>query len=375
MNNKINVLHINSYYFAGKFYKNLYDKQVEEGLNISVYVPLEKRSIDSQFDYGKYTTLSRCYNEVDRLFFYLKYKKVFNDLIKKEKVGSFDLVHAHSLFANGSVAYKLKKKYGIPYIVAVRNTDVNTFFRYFFYLKTFGIKILLNADKVIFISKTYQELVINHYVPKRLRKIISDKSLVISNGIDSFWLKNRNTNRKQPTEVIKFLQVGDINKNKNITTSLKAIEHLNDKGINCFLTAIGKVKNNRVFKKIKKSKYLEYFSPMPKNELIKYYRRSHIFILPSHHETFGLVYPEAMSQGLPLIYSKGQGFDKQFNEGEVGFGVNSKSYIDIVSSVEKILNKYNYISDFALKNAFMYDWKLISLKITEVYKQISDLRN
>ena len=40
------------------------------------------------------------------------------------------------------------------------------------------------------------------------------------------------------------------------------------------------------------------------------------FCLPSHAETFGLVYVEAMSQGLPIIY-EGQGFDKQFQDGEV----------------------------------------------------------
>lgn len=34
------ILHINSYYTASKFYKNLYDKQKEQGLDIDVYVPI-----------------------------------------------------------------------------------------------------------------------------------------------------------------------------------------------------------------------------------------------------------------------------------------------------------------------------------------------
>lgn len=40
--------------------------------------------------------------------------------------------------------------------------------------------------------------------------------------------------------------------------------------------------------------------------------------MPSHKETFGLVYAEAMSQGLPIIYTKNQGFDGQFPDGYVG---------------------------------------------------------
>ena len=48
--------------------------------------------------------------------------------------------------------------------------------------------------------------------------------------------------------------------------------------------------------------------------------------MPSRYETFGLVYGEAMSQGLPIIYSKGQGVDGYFKEGTVGYGVVSDRY-------------------------------------------------
>ena len=42
-------------------------------------------------------------------------------------------------------------------------------------------------------------------------------------------------------------------------------------------------------------------------------------------ESFGLTYAEAMSQGVPVIYSKGQGFDGQFKEGVVGYHVDPLS--------------------------------------------------
>ena len=37
------------------------------------------------------------------------------------------------------------------------------------------------------------------------------------------------------------------------------------------------------------------------------YRENDIYVMPSIIETFGLVYAEAMSQGLPVIYTRGQG--------------------------------------------------------------------
>ena len=39
--------------------------------------------------------------------------------------------------------------------------------------------------------------------------------------------------------------------------------------------------------------------------------------MPSKYETFGLVYPEAMSRGIPIVYTKNQGFDKYFEDGEI----------------------------------------------------------
>jgi hypothetical protein len=37
------ILHINSYYSNGNFYKNLFDTQVDFGLDIKVYVPVSVR--------------------------------------------------------------------------------------------------------------------------------------------------------------------------------------------------------------------------------------------------------------------------------------------------------------------------------------------
>ena len=50
-------------------------------------------------------------------------------------------------------------------------------------------------------------------------------------------------------------------------------------------------------------------------------------------ETFGLVYAEAMSQGLPIIYTKGQGFDEQFDEGKVGYHADCFNIEEIVKRI------------------------------------------
>lgn len=127
------ILHINSYYNGSVFYKKFYDHQVENNIDIDVYVPVSSSYVEPSFDYGVYTKVSKNHHKFDRYFFYLKHYKIYKDINRKYNMSNYSILHAHSLFSNGYIAMKLKEEYGVPYIVAVRNTDVNIFFKKVFF--------------------------------------------------------------------------------------------------------------------------------------------------------------------------------------------------------------------------------------------------
>ena len=56
-------------------------------------------------------------NPLLKIIRYLKAHKIGFEIIKK-KLGSIDIVHQNILFPSGYIAYKLKKKYKIPYIIS-----------------------------------------------------------------------------------------------------------------------------------------------------------------------------------------------------------------------------------------------------------------
>ncbi len=366
------ILHINSYYSTSKFYKNLYENQIKSGLDIDIFVPVPLTFEKNDFDYGEYSQISKNHNKYDRYIFHLKHNKIYNDVQKKYNIKEYSIIHAHSLFSNGYIAMKLKRQYGIPYIVAVRNTDVNIFFKKLIHLRKLGISILNEADRVIFLSKTYRDQTIEKYVPKHLQKAIYNKVSIIPNGIDNFWFKNIATRKKTP-EIpnLKLLQVGDINKNKNIETTVKAIDILISKGYNVKLSIVGKVKDQKIYNKIKDLDYVDYLGYRSKEELINIYRENDIFILPSIHETFGLVYPEAMSQGLPVIYTRGQGFDGQFEDGEVGYSVDCYYPDEIAERIIDLNENYNKISNCCIRLVDKFDWVNISKKYNTLYSVIT----
>jgi len=363
------ILHINSYFSKRTFYKNLYDKQISNGLDIDVFVPVSSSYKKSQNDLGAYTLVSSNYKEFDRVVFYLKHKKIYSDIKKKYKMNEYSLIHAHSLFSNGYIAMRIKQDYGIPYIVAVRNTDVNTFFKYMIHLRSLGIKILRKAERIVFLSSSYRDVVLENYASKYKNELL-DKTVIIPNGIDKFWFNNKSSLKDIPKDKkIRLLYIGDINKNKNIITTVKAINILRDQGYSVDYTIVGKIKDYSIYNEIKEVPYINIVQPMQKDELIEVYRRNDVFVMPSIHETFGLVYAEAISQGLPVIYTKGQGFDGQFEDGVVGYSVDCFSPEDIAKRVLDVIKNYRILTTNCIELCDKFDWNVLEKEYSKVYEE------
>ncbi len=364
----LRVLHINSYYSNRMFYKNLYDIQVERGLDINVYTPVPF-SYKESGDFGSYTTIKPNHRKYDRFLFHLKHHKIYKDIVKEYVVKDFSIVHAHSLFSNGYIAMRLKKNFGIPYIVAVRSTDLNIFFKRMVHLRKLGLKILKYADRIIFLSKAYRDKVIKKYIPKEHRGEFLNKASVIPNGIDKFWIENVGVEKNLSEDnELKLLYVGNVNKNKNVLATIKAIEILKKQGNIVKYTVVGKMEDESILKVVKNLPYVKYTSPIQKEELINVYRGSDIFVMPSIYETFGLVYAEAISQGLPVIYARGQGFDTQFAEGQVGYSVDCFNPGEIADKIICVKNSYQELTKNCINLHSKFDWRLLEREYNKIYR-------
>lgn len=375
MRKKLTILHINCNYMTTKLHQIM--MRHFKNLDNIVFAPISMSTASNVIP-DENVIVSKCFNKLDRIFYFYKQKKIYESINKNIKnISSFDCIHAYTLFTDGNVAYKLHKKYGIPYIVAIRDTDVNAFYKYRFYLRKRGTNILRNAEKIFFLSKSYENQVMNKYVEKKYKKQILEKVEIIPNGIDDFWLKNINYEKKINTTVknikkkkINLIFVGQIIKRKNIKIILRAVEILSKNGWDIIFDVIGKVNDKRLYNKLKKNKFFNYLGEMSKEELIKYYRNHDIFIMPSKTETFGLVYVEAMSQGLPVIYSKNQGFDNQFPNGEVGLRVDNNKAKDSVMSILDIAEDYERYYKNCINNVGKYNWKKICDRYLNIYHDI-----
>lgn len=360
------ILHVNSYYSNRGFYKHLYERLIRDGVETTVYVPVPYSYHCDQDDKGDYTDIAPIYTQIDRLLYFSKQQKIWRDLNKRYDLREYDLIHAHSLFANGHTALKCYEALGIPYIVCVRGTDAQLFFRRMLHLRHVGIRIMLKAEIVVFLSSSYRDYVLSTYTQARYRDRIRQKSVVIPNGIDESWIENRKSRTRTKQDEIHLIATGEIKRNKNYLAAAHACEKLLEKNIRVQYTVVGPVVNKKYHKRLLRFEFVRYVPKTDRAGLINLYCSHDIFVLPSIHETFGLVYAEAMSQGLPVVYTRGEGFDGQFPDGEVGYAVDCRNPGEIAEKIVNILACYNKMSQNCTNKCKKFEWK----KISDVYANL-----
>ena len=376
----IKVLHLCSAYIQSNLYKELIVSLDKLNINQIIYIPIKrKQNYNKRILNNLNNTIfinSKVFNNIDRIFYTRKINKILYDIKNKINFDNINLIHAHTLFSMGGIALKLKREKNIDYIVAVRNTDINIFFRYLFYLRETGIEIMKESKKIIFLSPVYRDYILEKIVPSSLQDSIKKKSIIIPNGVHPFFLKNK-YNRPQPGNKndINLIYVGEFASNKNIEISIKVARKLKDMGYNVNFTIVGGGGNNESkVKRLAKANedIIEIHERIEEREkLLNVYRKSNIFIMPSRNETFGLVYIEAMSQGLPVIYSKGQGIDGYFTDGRVGYSVNPNDVDDIVKKIEMIINNYSKISENCYDLVEKFSWEKVAQTYNHIYTSLA----
>ena len=101
-----------------------------------------------------------------------------------------------------------------------------------------------------------------------------------------------------------------------------------------------------------------------------YTENSDIFVMPSKFETFGLVYVEALTQGLHLIYTRGQGFDGYFADGTIGYSVKYDDSEEIKNRIKDISSgKVEKISNYKDKILNDFDWENVAERYKKIYSK------
>lgn len=365
------ILHINCNYLGTTLHQKMLEGLDALGYENRAFVPTYNAA-NAVITPNANVCVSECFKKWDRLVFDYKQEKIFRAVQESCHVSDFDCIHAYTLFTDGNCAMRLAEKYNKPFVVAVRNTDVNSFFKWMPHLRSRGIRVMRKAKAVFFLSEAYRKQVFEQYVPECYQQELMAKCHILPNGIDPFWFKNSRDDAPCALagKRVRVIYAGRIDKNKNIPTTQKALELLREKGYEATLTVVGKVADQQVFRQIRSDPYTTWLPATNMEGLAQLYRQHDMFVMPSFTESFGLVYAEAISQGLPVVYSKGQGFDEQFPEGTVGYRAEASSAQSVADAIQSVLKNYDALTVGLSQHAKCFSWDKIILRYSDIYKSL-----
>ncbi len=284
-----------------------------------------------------------------------------------------DIIHAFFSVPSGAVAFLIHKLYKIPYAVYLGGSDVPganpiRHKKIYPFITPLIKTVLKNAS---FVSACSDKLI--NLLKKTLPEVDVKK---IPNGVDTEIFTPPKRKPKMPPVII--LGVGRMTPRKGFQNLIKAAAILKNKTsvpFKIILIGSGEYKNILV-KEAKEnglSSILEFINAVPYEKLKEYYKRAHIFSLPSLAEGMPLAMLEALSCGAAILTTKVAGNEELVKEGINGYLCKPGDYLSLAKKLEIMLSSLDKLEKMgkeSRKLALNYDWKKLTQKYLYHYFQI-----
>ena len=283
--------------------------------------------------------------------------------------GNYDLVHAHA-FLPGIAARLISVTKNIPSVFTVHGTSIGTNLNNSFktWLEKFILTQILYSAQIT-VSQDFLRI-------KNINKNIA----YIANGVE---IKNFDKVKAKKADDPTLLFVGRLHRQKNLLNLFRAISIVKKDIPNTKLLIVGDGGQKGALKKIAKdlglTSNISFEGETLGQELIKLYKSSDVFILPSVYEGQPLSVLEAWAAKLPVIASATGDLLYLVKNGHNGYLIeNPKDPEEIASKIKTALeaknlqimgqNGYNFI-------AKSFSWEKAAEKTLKVYESLTKASN
>lgn len=286
-----------------------------------------------------------------------------NFLKGQELYGKFDLIHCHVSFPAGYTGMMLSKKYNVPYIIT-EHMGPFPFDEYIVNNKlSYRIfEPITNAKKVIAVSNALAD---------SIEKFSFKRPGVIPNLVDGdvFNIKPAPLNDK-----FTFFTLSSISEKKGVKVLIQSIKNVieKDKNIRFRIGGAGEMleQYKELSAKENLGEYITWLGALTREESVREFQKCDSFILPSFHESFGLVLAEALACGKPVISTKCGGPEDIINN-ENGILVNignAEELSDAILNIKNNIKKYN--PENIRKNfSERFSKEIVTEQIVNIYKE------
>lgn len=304
-----------------------------------------------------------------KIYYYIvkhMFMKIYNVYCKEN--GIPDVIYAHYIW-NIAYAASLKEINQTP-LVGIEHWSGMTFPALSRIAYFYGNIAYSNADKLLAVSQSLQSHIKRHF---------SKDSIVVYDMLGQEFITSKILKRKVGNEFI-FIAVGSLLPVKDYSMLISAFgkSKLAERG--CVLKIVGEGSEHAVLEKVIQDSRLNsnvfLMGRKTKDDIIDLLATSHVFVLSSKAETFGVACIEALSQGLPAVATKCGGPEEFIDESN---GILVEPGNDELMS-KALINIYENYSKFdriaiAERCRLKFAPQTIAKQLTDVFEEVLKKKN
>lgn len=213
--------------------------------------------------------------------------------------GRPDLIHAHSMNYGGILANEIHRETGIPYLITEHSS-------------TYARKLVRDWQRGAMMQSA-QQCAKRIAVSRDFCRLLESEY----NGLDWQYIPNIlsarfaepfDTAGKPQNADFTFCSVAHLNHNKGYDILLPAFAEALKKhpGLKLKIggTGLADAQLHELARKLGIENSVTFLGKLQNEEVLALMRQSDAFVLASRHETFGVVFIEALSQGLPVVATR-----------------------------------------------------------------------
>ena len=286
----------------------------------------------------------------------------------REEWGMPDVIHAHVGLSAGWLAAWCKEECGTPYVLTE-------------HMSPFPFPSLLRhghpvpeleqayqaADKVIAVSPSLAD---------DIRGYGLADPIVIPNVInESIFFPGEN----RPGQPFVFFFLGHLGEQKGADVLLDALGLWNPPvDVHCVMAGSATQEQEQAFlqrvRELGLQDRVKWMGPLERNEVAQQMRQAHVFVLPSRHESFGVVLVEALACGLPVISTRCGGPEFIVGTSNIGTLVDVGDARGLAATMRRFYAEYGRFSTAEIANYYRTRFSAESTagKIFSIYRRIID---
>ena len=296
----------------------------------------------------------------------------------------YDILRSH-YWISALVTEKIKKQLGIPNVVTfhtlgeVKNRALGAEEEPELRIRS-EKEIIKTADCIVTSTQEGKSNLINLYgcSPEKIKVIPPGVDLDVFHPFDREKAR-RELALNDFRRVLLF--AGRLQPFKGLDLLLHAMTYLPNHGMTQLLVVGGNAGKTDEFAKLNSlvnelgiSNTVAFVGAVEHEKMPTFYNAADICVIPSYHESFGMVAVEALASGTPVIASRVGGLATIVKDGETGYLFEERSpeilatYLCLLMSENEIRNS---MADAARPSVMKYSWSSTARRLFKVYQELS----